>query len=350
MSADVPPENGIALAITQIDIAADEAQFYAAVAAVRAAVAGEVRARTPEAALAAAWSEALRHSIHASARLVTNGVNPGWAWFVSGSVARGEAAPGSDVETLLVVDDEVDADGKTYLMETAAQVHAMLERADIGSDANGVLASRGRFCRRKANWFEGIERWCANPPEDRGVVMAGLMADSRGVDSGSLWSDNALRSENVRCAQRHYAIRLAMLQDAVAVRAGFPSRLRIFATQSDAVDLKVAAIDPVVKIARWAALAAGSDALATPDRLDAASAAKVLDSDDASTLRDCFTWLLRFRWRSRAAAWQDGRQLSDTVSLASLAPQERAVLRSVAREIAGIRRKLIYLSSTSSFR
>lgn len=349
MSAPVPPENGIAHAIAQIDSAADEAAFCTAVGAARMVIALEVRARTPEATLAAAWSEALRHSVRAAARLVTGGVNPGWTWFVSGSVARGEAAPGSDVETLIAVDDTIDADGKIQIMELAALVHAMLERGGIGSDANGVLASRGRFCRRTTNWFEGIERWCANPPADRGVVMTGLMSDSQGVGAGSSLPDHALRSENVRCAGRHYPIRLAMLQDAVAVRAGFPSRLKIFATQSDAVDLKIAAIDPVVKIARWAALSAGTDVLSTPARLDAASAAQVLDADDASTLRDCFGWLLRFRWRSRATAWQEGRQMSDTVSLSALAPQERAMLRGIAREIAGIRRKLIYLSSTSSF-
>ncbi|OHU18984.1 hypothetical protein BKG76_21015 [Mycobacteroides franklinii] len=350
MSVEVPPENGIAHAIGQIDTAADESAFYAAVGAARTVIAHEARARTPEATLAAAWSEALRHSVRTAARLLTDAVNPGWTWFVSGSVARGEAAPGSDIETMLAIDDEVDGDGKARLMELAAQVHAMLERTGIGSDSNGVLASRGRFCRRTTNWYEGIERWCANPPEDRGVVMTGLLADSQGVGPGALVPDNALRRENARCAQRHYPIRLAMLQDAVAVRAGFPSRLRIFATQSDTVDLKVAAIDPVVKIARWAALSAGSDALATPARLDAAAAADVLDPDDVSTLHDCFGWLLRFRWRSAAASLQDGQQTSDTVSLSALAPQERAVLRGIAREIAGIRRKLIYLSSTSSFR
>ncbi|MBA0046913.1 putative nucleotidyltransferase substrate binding domain-containing protein [Mycobacterium sp. NPDC050853] len=349
MPADVPPENGIAEVIAQIDTADDEAAFCTALGAARMVIALEVRARTPELALAAAWSEALRHSVRTAARLVTDGMNPGWTWFVSGSVARGEAAPGSDIETLIAVDDSVDADGKTHIMDLAARVHAMLERGGVGSDSNGVLASRGRFCRRTTSWSEGIERWCANPPEDRGVVMAGLMADSQGVGNESSISDNALRAENARCAHRHYPIRLAMLQDAVAVRAGFPSRLRIFATQSDTVDLKVAAIDPVVKMARWAALSAGSEALSTLDRLDTASAANVLDTDDASTLRECFSWLLRFRWRSRATAWQDGQHMSDTVSLSALAPQERAVLRNIAREIAGIRRKLIYLSSTSSF-
>jgi CBS domain-containing protein len=90
--------------------------------------------------------------------------------------------------------------------------------------------------------------------------------------------------------------------------------------------------------------------LSTYGRLDDAAAAKVLDPDDVSSLRDCFGWLVRFRWRMRAAAFLDGRRVSDTVSLSELAPHERAVLRSVAREVAGIRRKLNYLASTSAFR
>ena len=69
-----------------------------------------------------------------------------------------------------------------------------------------------------------------------------------------------------------------------------------------------------------------------------------------SSLRDCFQWLLRFRWRHRVGPWLRGEHVGDVVSLSDAAPQERAVLRSVAREVAGISRKLTYLASTQSFR
>jgi CBS domain-containing protein len=39
-----------------------------------------------------------------------------WTWFVSGGVARGEAIPGSDVEILIVLDDDVDEAGKTEML------------------------------------------------------------------------------------------------------------------------------------------------------------------------------------------------------------------------------------------
>ena len=311
----LPSGRGIAATIGDIDAASDEQNLRAGMDRAYEAVAAELRIYTPAVTLAGAWSEVLRHAVAAAARLVAADDALPWAWFVSGSVARGEAAPGSDVETMTAIEDNVDDDGKIALLARAAEVHALLERCGVLGDANGVLASRPRFCRRQSSWADGVERWSADPREDRGVVMTGLLADSRGVLTGSAVSEDFLQAQTVAAAVRNYPVRQAMLQDATVVRAAFPSRLRTFATQADSVDLKLVAMDPVVKIARWAALSAGSGALYTPDRLDAAAAAKVLDPDDASSLRDCFSWLLRFRWRIRAGAWLRGERVSDVISL-----------------------------------
>ena len=65
------------------------------------------------------------------------------------------------------VDDDIDDDGKVALLARAANVHALLERCGVRGDANGVLASRPRFCRRRASWSEGsraLERRPAGGP------------------------------------------------------------------------------------------------------------------------------------------------------------------------------------------
>jgi CBS domain-containing protein len=339
-----PSEHRIAASIRDIDDAADEMQLHARMAGARAAVAAELAAHTPELVLAAAWSEVLLHGVATGVRLA----GPGdWSWYVSGSVARGEAVPGSDVETMVVLGDGVDADAKVELLSRAAAVHALLERCAVPGDANGVLASRPRFCRREGSWAEGIERWACDPREDRGVVMTGLMADSTGLPTVATPPRDLLRAQTASAASRNPPVRRALLQDATAVRATVPSRLRLLARNADTVDVKLAALDPVVKIARWAALSAGSPALSTLDRLDDAATARTLDADDVTSLRDCFEWLVRFRWRLRAASPNRG-PASDEVSLSDMAPQDRAALRSVAREVTGICRKLTYLASTSS--
>ncbi|MDX1879701.1 DUF294 nucleotidyltransferase-like domain-containing protein [Mycolicibacterium sp. 141076] len=301
------------------------------------AVRAAARASAPAAEIAAAWSQVLRSGVAAAVRLTPG---PSCSWFVSGSVARGEAVAGSDVETLVVLADDAARDDA---LAAAAQVHAVLERCGVRADANGVLASRPRFCRTAGAWSDGIAHWTSDPREDRGVVMTGVLADSRavhGADDGV--TEDLLRAQVVRAAVDHYPARQYLLQDATTFRASFPSRLRMLASQSDTVDLKPTVIDPLVKIARWAGVSAGATTLSTPSRLDAAQAANVLDADDVSVLQDCFAAMVRFRWTSRAG--------SDQVVLSELPPQERAMLRSVAREVAGISRKLTYLASTSAFR
>lgn len=333
----MPPETAdLAHALALIDGAADEAALRAgfedAVTAIRAA--GRAGATGSE--LSAGWSAVLRGCVASAARLVTT--DQRWSWFVSGSVARGEAVPGSDVETLVVLDE--DTRDVNVPLAGAAEAHGLLERCGVRVDANGVLASRPRFCRTPQQWADGIARWSADPRQDRGVVMTGVLADTAAV-YGPAASD-ALRAEVVGAVRANYPARQYMLQDATSPRAAVPSRLRVLATQSDTVDVKLAAVDPVVKIARWAALSAGSAVISTPERLDAAMTANIIEAEDVSILQDCFSWLLRFRW--------DPSRDGEVIALSTLPPQQRATLRAVARDIAGISRKLTYLASTSAFR
>ena len=79
MSADEPPRGGIVATIAEIDAAPDEATLQAMLGRARAAVAAEWdRRATPTAALAAAWSEAMRTTVATVARLVGRAEAPAW--------------------------------------------------------------------------------------------------------------------------------------------------------------------------------------------------------------------------------------------------------------------------------
>jgi len=225
MSVDEPSDRGIAAAVAEIDGASNEAMLLAGVKGARQAVAAELGRHTPTLAVAAGWSEAMRTTVATAARLVAGGESPRWTWFVSGSVGRGEAVPGSDVETLIALADDVDDAGKTHALTLAAEVHTLLEQCGLPLDDNGVLASRLRFCRRDVSWTDGIERWAADPEHDRGVVMLGLLADAWSVTLTE--RGERLRPHALAAAQRHPIARKSMLQDATWARSGIPSRLRI---------------------------------------------------------------------------------------------------------------------------
>src|ERR1700682_1167614 len=118
------PARGIAATIGDIDAASDEQELRAGVNRARQAVVAELTAHTPTLTLAAAWAEVMRQSVATAARLGAGGHSPGCTGFVFGRVARGEALPGSDVETLIALDDDVEEAAKTAVLGLAADVHA----------------------------------------------------------------------------------------------------------------------------------------------------------------------------------------------------------------------------------
>ena len=141
----------------------------------------------------------------------------------------------------------------------------------------------------------------------------------------------------------HPAVLVDVLADALATRAGVPSRLGRTFRADPVVDLKASVLTPVVKLARWAALRAGVTATATDRRLELAADPAVLPPDRWEALRTAARVVARLRWEVRLRG-SDGPG-SDRVPLSALTAAERAGLRSAAREIAGAQRTLDYLRS-----
>nr|CRL53402.1 cyclic nucleotide-binding protein [Mycolicibacterium fortuitum subsp. fortuitum DSM 46621 = ATCC 6841 = JCM 6387] len=304
-----------------------------------------IDARLGAASVAAAWSSVARAALATAARLVAPGLGD---WYASGSVGRGDALPGSDLETLVIRSADVTPDSA---LAQAAHVHELLGCCGFRADDNGAVASRVRFNRTAQEWAIGIGGWAADPSADRGVVMIGLLADALPVGPAARGSTE-LREQAGIAVRAQPAALAAMLQDATFARAYIPSRLRTLTSGDGRVDIKHAAVDPVVRIARWAGLSCGSDALATADRLGAAAGTRYLDPDDARALAKCHAIGSSIRWRVRAARWDSAgpdAHVDEHIELSDLPPQDRTALRSIGRELTGVRRKLDYLASTSTF-
>ncbi|MGV0593518.1 putative nucleotidyltransferase substrate binding domain-containing protein [Mycolicibacterium vulneris] len=325
----------------RIAAAATESDLVTAAAAAHDAVKQVIDTRAGAASVAEAWSAVARAALSTAARLVA----PGTDWYASGSVGRGDALPGSDLETLVVRSSDVTVESA---LAQAAHVHDLLACCGLRADDNGAVASRVRFNRTAQDWAIGIGRWAADPAADRGVVMIGLLADAVPVEP-VLGSNIDLRDQVGIAARAQPASLAAMLQDATFARAYIPSRLRALTSGDGGVDIKLAAVDPVVRIARWAALSCGSDALPTADRIAAAASTRFLDADDARVLAKCHAIGSSIRWRVRAARWASDADVDERVELSELPPQDRTALRSIGRELTGVRRKLDYLASTSTF-
>lgn len=294
--------------------------------------------RTGAASVAAAWSALGRSALACAGRLVSPTAG---TWYASGSIGRGDALPGADLDTLFVRADTVATDAA---LRHAIEVHDLLAECGFPADANGATAARGQFNRAAHEWTVGVAKWTTDAAADRGVVMMGLLADAVPVTDGP-----DLRGQLGVAARAHPDALAAMLQDATHARAQVPSRLRVLTTGDIGVDVKHAAVDPAVRIARWAALSCGSAALPTNTRIRDAAGSRYLDGEDAEALEKCYAIGSSIRWRLRGLRWTPGEPVDERVDLSTLSPQDRTALRSIGRELNGVRRKLDYLASTSTF-
>lgn len=302
--------------------------------------------RDPHDERARAWSDGLRREL--AARL---GPAVAHAVWVTGSVGRGEAVPGSDLESLAVVcdpgdpGDPGDPDDRAVRRAVAS---TDLSRAPWFAETSPASAADPRLIRTRAGWSTAADGWAAAPARDLGVVHLGLLADTRPLTDGH-GDPELLPRLAARSVRTHPGILTDILADTLSTRASVPSRLTRTLRSDPVVDLKASVLTPVVKLARWAALRVGVTSTSTDGRLELAADPRVLPADRWDSLRVAARVTARLRWEVRLRSGSDGPG-TDRVPLSVLTTAERAGLRSAAREIAGAQRTLDYLRSSGGLR
>lgn len=244
----------------------------------------------------------------------------------TGSVGRGEAVPSSDLDVIRL------GPGPTPGFDA-------LLAAGVSGDANGVRPTGGALPVTAGQWREDAGRWMARPDQNLAVVRLGLLADAcdhTGTTPVTLAAAEGFSSSPMLAD---------MLRDAVST---CPPRLTGL-WRKNSVDLKAEVLTPIVKIARWAALASGSSELSTPARL-AAPDAQYLDPSTARDLQVAFTDALSLRVDLDLGV-VDGRvfQRFERITVTALPPDVARRLRAATTTVRHTVRALRYLLSTSTF-
>jgi CBS domain-containing protein len=237
----------------------------------------------------------------------------GIVWVAVGSQARRELTPASVARGAIVCSDPP----PPGWVEAAA--HA-LERCGCSSQ---VTARTTR-------------EWIAGDLSDE-LVLTVL------VERRPLWgtprdplpsAENGVREPVLRAlAHRALAYQPPTGFDAEAV-------LEADGTRHERLDIRRAAVIPIVELARWAGAAVGLVEGSTEDRLNAAAQDGVLGQSDARNLVDCFETALELRLahhREKLAAGSEPDDLLDPAEMSSLA---RDHLRDVFRAVTAAQKEL----------
>ena len=259
----------------------------------------------------------------------------GFTWLALGSNGRREAVLSSDIDSAAAFRDDVPEAGIARYREVFAEIDGVLAAAGLVSDSHGATARRPAFSRTNAAWREAALRWRADPVDDQGAMMTSLLVDGRPIH-GDPGLPAAVRVFGE--LRRHPGTMRLLLTASLQTRARTPRRTLFH--RGDDVDLKHDALLPIVNIARWAALAVGSTALATTERLHAAAGSVILPAEQAHNLAEIVEILQRLRLRYQLVALGRGEPPSDVIARDRMSAIDRGVVAEAAREIAAVQRRM----------
>jgi len=255
-----------------------------------------------------------------------------FTWLSLGSNGRREAVLSSDMDAAVAFADGISAEEVARYRPAFGDITDVLMRAGLNHDRHGVSPVNPQFSRTNREWEIAARTWLSRPTEDDAIIKTCLLVDGRPIH-GDLALPEVVR---VFGDLRLHPSTMKMLL-AISVDRSYALRGR---WRRRKIDLKRQALLPIANVARWAALSAGSTALHTQERLQAAAGSPMLTAEDADSLADVFEIVQRMRLRHQLEQLRAGQTPSDTMGARDMSSIDASVLNEAIREILAIQRRM----------
>ena len=248
--------------------------------------------------------------------------------FVMGSEGRGEQLLKTDQDNGLVLRDDAELDD-AVVAAACERFSAALRDFGYPECPGGIMVSRPAWRHRQRDFVATVRQWLLRPDPE------GLMALAIFVDAHAVAGDATLLAGVRAEVDRLVGADDALLGRFAAAIDSFPSesggwwnRLLLIGEQdTQLLDLKKAAIFPIVHGVRSLALRDHVAAGGTVARLDALVAAGRLNAQFATDLADSLHFLMALKLKVGLAEIDMGRAVTGGVSMERLSSLERDLLK-----------------------
>jgi CBS domain-containing protein len=248
--------------------------------------------------------------------------------FVMGSEGRGEQLLKTDQDNGLIVRDDAEFDDADTV-QACDRFSAALRDFGYPDCPGGIMVSRPAWRRRQRAFAATVRQWLLRPDPESLMALA-IFIDAHAV-AGDAKLLAAVRAEVDRLVSADDALLgsfAAAIDSFPTETGGWWNRLLLIGEQDTQVlDLKKAAIFPIVHGVRSLALRDHVPATGTAARLDALVAAGRLSAGDATDLIDSLHFLIALKLKAGLAEIDTGRAVSGGVSTQRLSSLERDLLK-----------------------
>jgi CBS domain-containing protein len=259
-----------------------------------------------------------------------------YAFMVMGSMARGEQTLVTDQDNALVLDDRFDPGAHDeYFSRLARRVSDGLDACGYRYCKGDIMATNPRWRQPLAQWQRYFRRWIDDPNPER-LLHSNIFFDLDNVHGEERYVERlqALIAENAGNSPRFMA---AMARNALnrTPPIGF---FRDFVMEKDgrqnnSINVKRRGTAPLTDLIRIHALACGSRAQNSFDRLDDIAETQLLGPGVADRLRDALEILSHTRLRHQAIDIQNDRQPDNNIEPENVPSAERAAIKDAFRAL-----------------
>jgi len=253
-----------------------------------------------------------------------------YCFMALGSMARDEQLVVTDQDNAMILDDRfVPEEHDAYFLALAKFVSDGLAQCGYSYCTGDIMATNPKWRQPLRVWKHYFTDWIENPKAEA-LLNSNIFFDLDGIygETGFAEQLKTLVAEKASHSQRF----LTLLARNALNRTPPIGFFRNFVLEEDGqhrktFNLKRRGTAPLSDLIRVHALACGSRAQNTFERLKAIGRTRLILDDDLGNLRDALEFIAIVRIRHQALAIEDGREPDNNVRPEDLSPFERSHLK-----------------------
>ena len=268
-----------------------------------------------------------------------------YCFITLGSMARQEQLLVTDQDNALILDNRYDAlHHETYFMALTRRVSDGLAACGYSYCKGNIMATNSRWCQPLSVWERYFDEWI-DSPSPQSLLESAIFFDLDAVWGQVEWGEQL----NKRIAQkvRHNSRFLACMARNALLRKPPLGFFKNFVMEpsgqhTQSIDMKRRGTAPLADLIRVHALAAGSAAHNSFDRLQDIMQADILPNGRGQDLRDSLEFISMVRIRHQAQDVENGQEPDNRIEPLNLSDFERKNLKDAFQILSNAQKFLKY--------